>query len=184
MTLFRRTPAALALCLGLAAATLVPAAPAAAGLHPPYALQSPGSHYSFCIDVANAAVDNGTRIQQWPCNQTRAQLWSPFDQVMVGNTAYYELLSEASPNGSPKCIEVPWGNPAPGQALELWDCLGAARQLWSMTWADSSVHNWVFENLQTHQCIDVPWNVPVAGGALQQWPCHRGEPQQWRPLMP
>jgi hypothetical protein len=176
MAFFRRASTALALCVSLVAAGLVNATPAAA-IHPPYLIHSVDSHGSLCIDLAYASTDNGARIQQWPCYIGPAQQWYPNNKVVVDGINYYELLS-GSYNGEPKCIEVPWGNPAAGQALQLWDCLGAARQLWSMEFLpDSSL--FTMKNLQTHQCMEIPWNTPTVGGVIQQWPCYNGEAQQW-----
>ncbi|WP_027341527.1 RICIN domain-containing protein [Hamadaea tsunoensis] len=177
MKILRRACAALALCASLAAAGLVNASPAHASL-PPYLIHSIDSGGSLCIDVAYASTANGTRIQQWPCYHGAAQSWTLDDQGVYNGVRYYQLVSGLSTPSSPKCIEVPWGNPAAGQALELWDCLGAARQLWSYGQVPGTTY-YAFTNMQTKQCIEIPWNTPSAGSPVQQWPCYPGEAQEW-----
>ncbi|NUT22466.1 MAG: RICIN domain-containing protein [Hamadaea sp.] len=173
---------ALTVCVGLAIASLIHASPASA-LTPPYLLQSQDSRYKLCLEVAYASTDNGARIQQWPCDSGPAQLWYPIDKVVVDGVSYYGLLNANSSAGQPMCLEVPWGSPNAGQALQLWDCLGAARQLWSMDFVSGTDYR-TLENLQTKQCAEIPWNTPTAGAVVQQWPCYGGEAQHWRFQMP
>jgi len=72
-------------------------------------------------------------------------------------------------------VLLPVGMP---RTARLWDCLGAARQLW---WFEQipGPYDYKLRNLQTGQCIDVPGGNPVAGVALQQWPCNGTTAQQW-----
>jgi hypothetical protein len=175
MSLLRLQYAVLAMCIGLAA-SLVGASPASAASAYSYRTQS--SNGSLCMDVSYASTDNGAGIKQWPCDGGPAQKWTLRYEQSFGGIAYYQLVSALSPAGNPKCLDLPWGNPAAGQTLQLWDCLGAARQLWSYEQVPG-LTLYALRNLQTGQCVDVPWGVPTAGVALWQWPCNGTVAQQW-----
>ncbi|MBB5866753.1 hypothetical protein F4553_000132 [Allocatelliglobosispora scoriae] len=184
MNILRRTSMVLAVCVCFVAAGLVVATPASADTA--YLLRSESSATvekpfgSLCVDVHYASTANGTAIKQWPCDSSfnAAQRWTMVFEGRWDGVVYYQLVSSLwSPDG-PKCLDLPWGNPAAGQTLQLWDCLGAARQLWSRTQIPGT-NGYALRNLQTGQCLDVPWGDPVAGNLLWQWPCNNTAAQQW-----
>ncbi|MBM0230839.1 RICIN domain-containing protein [Micromonospora sp. STR1_7] len=182
MNILSRTSVVLTVCVGLVAASLVVASPASAATE--YSFRSESSATSehpfgsLCIDVSYASTANGTAIKQWPCDGGPAQKWTIVFEGRWDGVVYYQLVSSLwSPDG-PKCLDLPWGNPAAGQTLQLWDCLGVARQLWSVTQVPGS-NGYALRNLQTGQCVDVPWGDPIAGNAVWQWTCNNTAAQQW-----
>lgn len=183
MSRFKRAIAAMfAIGLGLSAGLIV-AIPAFA-LTTPWLVRSGASAGRLCMDVAYAGTANGTGIQQWPCYVGPAQQWSFEYQMTIDRVDYFELVSALSPSGNLKCLDLPWGNPAAGQTLQLWDCLGASRQLWAfeplvVIDAPVGVYYHQLRNLQTGQCIDVPGGDAAAGEALWQWPCNGSPAQRW-----
>jgi hypothetical protein len=180
MNILSRTSTVLAVCAGLIAASLVVAAPASAANEIMFRSESSAtSAYPdgrLCIDVSYASTANGTAIKQWPCDGGPAQRWRALREGEWDGVVYYQLISSLSSPDEPKCLDLPWGNPAAGQTLQLWDCLGAFRQLWSIT---HGVNGLALRNRQTGQCVDVPWGDPIAGNALWQWPCNNTAAQQW-----
>jgi hypothetical protein len=180
---FPRKYAVLAVCAGIVL-SVVGASPA--GATSAYLFRTRTSYdslhpeKSLCMDVSFASTANGTAIKQWPCNANNlAQRWTLEYVQRVDNLVYYQLVSSLSPQGNPKCLDLPWGNPAAGQTVQLWDCLGAARQLWRWEQIPNAPYDYTLRNLQTDQCLDVPWADPVAGAQLWQWPCNGTEAQQW-----
>jgi len=73
----------------------------------------------LCIDVDNAAQDDGTRVQIWRCDGYENQMFE-----FVNNAIRY------TPNGEDinKCIDAVSG--VEGDSLVLWECNGYAQQHW------------------------------------------------------
>ncbi|MET8283122.1 RICIN domain-containing protein [Micromonospora sp. NPDC005174] len=182
MNILSRTSMVLAACVGLVAASLGVASPASAATEYSFRSQSSATGEqpfgSLCIDVSYASTANGTAIKQWPCYDGPAQKWTVVYEGRWEGVVYYQLVSSLWSADGPKCLDLPWGNPAAGQTLQLWDCLGVARQLWSVTQIPG-VNGYALRNLQTKQCVDVPWGDPVAGNAVWQWTCNNTAAQQW-----
>jgi glucosylceramidase len=179
MPTFRRRLLALATCFVLTAAGLFAAQPAvAAGTYGPYYIRTNNQRTYLCMDAADGNTANGARIQQWGCWEGPMQRWTMHYKATYGGIAYYELINGNSPPGSPKCLAVPWGSPPAGTALELWDCIGAARQMWVFEPLPGTGMDQI-RNLQSNQCVDVRDGNSAQGATLQQWPCWGGMPQQW-----
>jgi len=158
---------------------VVPAAPAVGQIaYGPYLFKNGVSQ--MCMDVAYGSTANGARIQQWPCYGGPPEQWTMVYETTVGVVHYFQLVNGNSPPGNPKCLDVPWGNPAPGAKLQLWDCLGAARQLWAVQTISTAGNGAVrVKNLQTGLCLDnTDWSGN-AGTSLQQWTCNDLPPQHW-----
>jgi hypothetical protein len=68
--------------------------------------------------VAGGATVNGTKAQLWTCNNTGAQNWSAQADGTLKNPQ------------SGRCLDVSQNNPADGQQIHIWDCVGAANQKW------------------------------------------------------
>ncbi|WP_405815035.1 MULTISPECIES: ricin-type beta-trefoil lectin domain protein [unclassified Streptomyces] len=107
-----------------------------------------------CLDVDGGRTADGTAVQLWPCNESKAQQWR-----LSGNTvrALDKCLTAqggkavvATCNGGPEqkfvyrtadktlynaaanaCVDVPNGNDADGTDLLIWACAGATNQQWN-----------------------------------------------------
>ncbi|MFE9799156.1 ricin-type beta-trefoil lectin domain protein [Streptomyces goshikiensis] len=108
-----------------------------------------------CLDVSEGLSADGTAIQLWSCNETKAQQWRltgdtvrALDKCLTADTA--GLLTLATCDGSAKqkftyragdktlynpasdtCVDVPGSNDANGTDLKLWYCNGGTNQQWS-----------------------------------------------------
>ena len=71
-----------------------------------------------CLDVADASHADGATVQLFACNGTDAQRWSATNGSLI-NT------------GSGKCLDADGGS-ATGTPLQIWTCVGAATQAWSL----------------------------------------------------
>ncbi|RKT02186.1 intein/RHS repeat-associated protein [Streptomyces sp. 3211.6] len=105
-----------------------------------------------CIDVENAGTADGTPVQIWPCNDTKAQQWR-----LTGNTV----------RALDKCLT------ASGTKLVLATCDGSDKQKFVYRAGDKSLNN-----PATNQCVDVP-NYANDGSDLQLWSCNTTGPQQF-----
>lgn len=81
-----------------------------------------------CLDVNNAVLDSGARVQTFPCTGTPSQRWflepvSPSGDTLVVRARHSgQCLDAANP-------EYP--TPAPqGAAIQQWPCNRTANQIW------------------------------------------------------
>ena len=129
-----------------------PAAPPPAADRP---LRNVGT--ATCADVPNSDPGSPAPLQSWPCNDTAGQRFSlPGDGTVrvlgrclradgsadgttltvatcTGEPAQQFDLNAASDlvtRGSGKCLEVPWGDRAPGVPVRLIGCGGENHQKW------------------------------------------------------
>lgn len=117
MRLFRRRYAVLAVCVGIAVSVVgaSPARASSAYLFRTASSDNPQSpNGSLCMDVSYASTANGTGIKEWPCDGGPAQKWFLEYEQSFGGHAYYQLRSALSTSDNPKCLDLPWGNPAAG----------------------------------------------------------------------
>jgi hypothetical protein len=73
---------------------------------------------NYCLDVQNRDTANGTLIQVYQCNGTPAQVW-----VHRADNTWQ------NPNAK-RCLTAT-GTGA-GSSIVIWDCVGAASQIWTM----------------------------------------------------
>ncbi|MBT2451965.1 ricin-type beta-trefoil lectin domain protein [Streptomyces sp. ISL-43] len=115
-----------------------------------------------CLDVAEGSAADGTAVQLWPCNETRAQQWRltgdtvrALDKCLTADGLYARLstcdgsakqkftyrtgdktLYNAAAGG---CVTVPNDNSADGTDLHIFTCAAnAAAQQW--TFADNTTY--------------------------------------------
>ncbi|MER5807263.1 ricin-type beta-trefoil lectin domain protein [Streptomyces sp. NPDC002033] len=105
-----------------------------------------------CMDVESGGTADGTPVQIYPCNETKAQQWR-----LTGNTV----------RALDKCLT------ASGTKLVLATCDGSDKQKFVYRAGDKSLNNPV-----TNQCVDVPNNA-ADGSDLQLWSCNTTGPQQF-----
>ncbi|UQX03669.1 ricin-type beta-trefoil lectin domain protein [Streptomyces sp. RerS4] len=105
-----------------------------------------------CVDVENAGTADGTPVQIYPCNETRAQQWR-----LTGDTV----------RALDKCLTTS------GTKLVLATCDGSDKQKFVYRAGDKSLNN-----PATNQCVDVPNNA-ADGSDLQLWSCNATGPQQF-----
>jgi hypothetical protein len=183
MKLRTRLRAAVALVGALAAVgAFAPAANALGFPQGPYELFNDNHGPHMCMDVPYANPANGVRIQQYGCWGARMQLWyGEFTAYGAwGETAYFRYRNVATN----KCLDVPFGDPANGVAIQQWDCWAdgdtAQMQQWQAVSMDPRSRHVMFRNRQTHKCIDIPNDNQSPGVLLQQWDCWGGPMQTWR----
>ncbi|MFI5620512.1 polymorphic toxin type 43 domain-containing protein [Streptomyces sp. NPDC051567] len=106
-----------------------------------------------CLDVSEGSSADGTAVQLWPCNETKAQQWR-----LTGETV----------RALDKCLTA-----AGGKAV-LSTCDGGEQQKFVHRTGDTSLHH-----PATNTCVAVPGATDADGTDLQLLPCATGPPQQW-----
>ena len=122
-----------------------------------------------CLDVSARGVADGTKIQQWTCNQTPAQTFLLDDR---GN-GEFRLIN---PN-SGKCVDVTGNGRSDGTQIQLWSCNDAGAQKFR---AESVGGEHVqLVNPQSGKCLDVNGNSSADGAKVQIWTCNGTDAQAW-----
>jgi hypothetical protein len=74
------------------------------------------------------------------------------------------------------CLDVQWGNPAPGTPVWLWPCDGGDAQHWEYDRIDKTVRNPIYD-----KCLDVQWGNAGPGTPVWTWDCtgNDNHAQRW-----
>jgi chitinase len=126
---------------------------------------------STCLDVAGAGTADGTRIQQWTCNQTAAQRFRVEDL----GAGLARLVAPASG----KCVDVQGAGTSDGTAIHLWTCNGTSAQVFRID--DLGGGDVRLVNPGSGRCVDVDAASPDSGARVQIWECNGTVAQRWRP---
>ncbi|MFJ3841864.1 polymorphic toxin-type HINT domain-containing protein [Streptomyces sp. NPDC090054] len=105
-----------------------------------------------CVDVRYGSTTDGTPVQIYPCNESRAQHWR---------------LTDNTVRALDKCLTTS------GIKLVLATCDGSDKQKFVYRAGDKSLNNPV-----TNQCVDVPNNAADSTD-LQLWSCNSTGSQQF-----
>ncbi|MFI5873902.1 LamG-like jellyroll fold domain-containing protein [Streptomyces sp. NPDC051445] len=113
----------------------------------------------LCMDVYQQHTANGTKIESWTCNQTRAQTWT--------------LTSDGSLRALGSCIDVTGGGAVEDTPVRLNTCNGSAAQKWTAGASGSLV------NPNSGKCLDIPNGSNTPGAQLQIHTCNGTAAQNW-----
>jgi len=95
-------------------------------------------------------------------------------RVAPGSGSSVGVAKELVGASSNRCLDVFNNETTPGTKVEIWDCHGAANQLWTPTAAGE---------LRTYngtQCLDASGAGTTSGTAVVLWTCTGGTNQQWQ----
>jgi hypothetical protein len=123
-----------------------------------------------CLDVAARGTADGTKIQQWLCNDTPAQ---DFVLEDFGDSK----VRLVNPN-SGKCMDVAGGGVQDGTQVQLWTCNGTGAQAFRVTELSGDYIQLV--NPQSGKCLDVNGNSGADGAKVQIWTCNQSDAQAFR----
>jgi len=119
------------------------------------------SHIEKCLDVRGAVFENGTPVQLYDCNGTRAQDW-----LLQRGSTKIRLA------GTNFCLDA-GSTPGNGVGMKIWECYdGLPAQQWYYT-DDNRI---ALEG--KGQCLDLPNGVLTNGNQVQTWQCTDGNTNQ------
>ncbi len=134
----------------------------------------PQSAPSSCLDVAASGSADGTKIQQFACNGTGAQLFRP-ESVSGG---LYRIVNPKSG----KCVDVAAAGTADGTAVQLWTCNGSGAQSFRIDDLGGGKNRIV--NSKSSKCLDVAGANTANGTKVQIWTCNGTGAQIWAASAP
>lgn len=116
-----------------------------------------------CMDIAQSGTANGTNIQLYGCNGTKAQYFT-FDGRAI--------KMQSSPE---KCLDLSQSRDANGTNIQLFDCNGTNAQQWIYDGFLKSFRSAV----NTGKCIDVDHSSTNNGTNIQLWDCNGTDAQRF-----
>jgi hypothetical protein len=122
-----------------------------------------------CLDISSAGTADGTKIQQWTCNGTVAQV---FQLKSIAGGAF----NLVNPN-SGKCVDVSGSGTADGTKIQIWDCNNTGAQSFRLTATDGDYATIV--NTHSGKCLDVNGVGSADGTPVYLHACDGGTNQQW-----
>ncbi|MFT3775755.1 MAG: family 16 glycosylhydrolase [Minicystis sp.] len=133
-----------------------------------YVLQA--VHSGKCVDVSAAGTANGTRVQQWTCNGTVAQVW----RFKAVDNGIYEI---ENPHAG-KALDVRDVRTDNGAPLQIWQFGNGANQHFLL---DSKGNGeYVIRARHSWRVLDVDAWSTADGATIQQWDEHGGGNQRFR----
>ena len=78
------------------------------------------------LDINNAAIQNGTNIQQYESNSSKAQKWIGVRQS-DGSVLFISALDKS------KCVDLKWGTATNGTNIQLYESNGSKAQHWILS---------------------------------------------------
>jgi len=135
--------------------TSVPPTPVGRPFHP-------NNINSKCLDVKGAVFANGTPVQIFDCNGSKAQQWI----YNNGNTKF-QLA------GTNFCLDATSGTPADGTKMKIWQCYD---NLPAQAWFYSSSRTLKLQS--ANECLDLPNGFTTNANQLQVFQCFQGSTNQ------
>ncbi|WP_201787155.1 family 16 glycoside hydrolase [Actinoplanes sp. TFC3] len=111
-----------------------------------------------CLDIDNASITDGAKVQLWTCNSSSAQSWT-----RNGDTL--QALG--------KCLDIDNAGTANGTKVQLWTCNGSTAQVWQ-TQANGSLLN-----PASGKVLDAAGGASTDGTAVQIWEWSDVAQQKW-----
>jgi hypothetical protein len=124
-----------------------------------------------CLDVAGGASANGTKLQQYQCNGSAAQI---FHLAAAPNAAGASTLVH---DASGKCVDIDHSGTADFTKAQLWDCNATGAQSFSV--ADAGNGNVRFVNTNSGKCLDINGASAADGTQVQLYSCNGTVAQTW-----
>ena len=123
-----------------------------------------------CADMAGAATTDGTKVQDWTCNNTYAQQWQ-FQTISGSN---YRVNNR---NNSAEAWDVTNVSTADGALIQTWTYGGGNNQQWQAVSEGGGFYHFV--NLNSGKCLDLTNGSTADGVQFQQWACSGGPNQSF-----
>ena len=160
-------------------------------------------HSNYVLDCYGGYADNGTNIQVWSRNNSKAQLFELKPEtiktkgtrtITVGNVSVtehtydngdrYYVVSEGmyiiqSCSGSNQVLDVVGGGKDNGVNVNSWSSNGPNWQKWQFVRTENGIYKII--NVNSGKCLEVAGqDTNVNGGNVQQWDYVGGNNQKWK----
>ncbi|MDY3900456.1 MAG: RICIN domain-containing protein [Atopobiaceae bacterium] len=134
---------------------------------------APAADRSLRLDVSGAGSDNGTNLQVWDDNGTKAQRFS-LQQAQLVENGTYAIESGLS---YPLVLDVSCGSSDDGANVQLWSTNGSAAQHFRVTLNQDGTYSIV--NAATGKSLDITGASRRSGATLQMYEVNGTDAQKW-----
>lgn len=114
-----------------------------------------------CVDIKSALQTEGTPVQLYTCNGSRAQTWT--------------LPGDGTVRGLSRCLDVAGGSTLKGAKVQIGLCDGRASQKWTFRAGTAQA----LVNTASGLCLDIPGAKAVDRVQLQIYNCNWSAAQKW-----
>lgn len=114
-----------------------------------------------CLDIKAALQTEGTPVQLYTCNGSRAQNWT--------------LPGDGTIRGINRCLDVAGSSVTKGAKVQIGLCNGRASQVWSFRGGSAQA----LVNTASGLCLDIPGAKPIDRVQLQIYNCNWSAAQKW-----
>ncbi|KAF8060712.1 carbohydrate-binding module family 13 protein [Lyophyllum atratum] len=118
----------------------------------------PNGDTSKCLDVRGGIFADGTPVQIYDCNHTKAQQWSLYSLTAGDIIAIH---------GTNFCLDA-GSNPVSGVGMKIWTCYTNPK-IPAQKWVYTADHRIALEG--KGQCLDLTNGVHVNSNQVQTWQC-------------
>jgi beta-glucosidase len=127
---------------------------------------------SSCLYVWHAVTADKTKLEEYSCNGTVAQM---FTVLNAGHGAIHLYNPHSG-----KCVDDFENGATDGNQMEIYHCNATAAQTYYAHWNDDD--SFTFEKTDAPMCIDVNPLNPADGTKVQVWGCNGTAAQSWFPV--
>jgi len=124
-----------------------------------------------CVDAQGAATANDTKVQQYTCNSSAAQVW-----VKTATSGGYYRFGTS--NNTNQVWDVANVSTADGAVIHLWEYVGGLNQQWLPVSEGNGYYHLVARH--TGKCLDVPNASTADSVQLQQYTCNGSAAQSFK----
>ena len=114
-----------------------------------------------CLDIRSALQTEGTPVQLYTCNGSRAQNWT--------------LPGDGTIRGINRCLDVAGSSVVKGAKVQIGLCNGRASQVWTFRGGTAQA----LVNTASGLCLDIPGAKSIDRVQLQIYNCNWSAAQKW-----
>lgn len=127
-------------------------------------------HSNKCLDISGSSTANGAKVQQWTCNNSKAQR---FKMKSYAN-GRFALVNVASN----RCLDVSGSSAADESVVTQWTCHEGRDQRWSFGVGANGTKT-VRSEMNLNKCLDIDGPSTNDGQKAQIWACLNNPNQDW-----
>jgi Ricin-type beta-trefoil lectin domain. len=133
---------------------------------------SPKCAQNSCLDVAGGSTADGTNIQIYSANGTKAQ---QFLIKYLGNNCYSMTCVNSG-----KVVDVAGGNASSGNNVWQYSSNGTDAQKWIIAYSGDENYFYILTKLNMSMCMDVDGGSSADGANVQIYAVNYTNAQKWR----
>ena len=121
----------------------------------------PSTGTNVCIDTPGGSTSISTKLQQYSCNDTPAQLFN----LVPSSAGYYTITDSVG-----HCWDLTGPSFSAGTPVQMWTCTGGSNQMFQIS---QTTNGWLIRPFSAQgMCLDISSGSASNGAAVQIWTCN------------